>query len=320
MSYWLSSIESVYRGGDELKDTLFDTVVIGCGISGASAAYHLALNAPHNKVAIVERGDVSSGATGCNGGFICPGTSEKFSVSVDRYGLEAAQAMYDYTVRCTELVQAFVKDHSVDCELRFHGCVELASSPEELAGLQKSFEQLISFGQHVEWWDESICRERTKSERFLGGLYNPRAGMLWAAKLVHALVAEGVKLGVQVITHCPVTQVVEQGEGELHVHTARGVLRARRVVYAANAWSRDLLPELQELIIPVRNQVTNINSTQPPRVVLIISPLVACTYLPMILCVADYDQADAADVGLQSGLQLRLRVLSTAARWTHSAG
>jgi gamma-glutamylputrescine oxidase len=296
MSYWLANIATSAYVAPDLREATFDTVVIGCGISGASAAYHLALLHPNLKVAVLERGSISSGATGCNGGFICPGTSEKFSASVDRYGLEATQTMYDYTVKCTELVKQFVKMHNIDCELRFRGCVQLASTQAEFDGLRLSYEQLRSFGQVVEWWDRTVCEERTKSLSYLGGLFKPEAGMLWAARLVHGLVEEAKKLNVQFFTHCPVSSVNVE-EGWNHVHTAKGSIKTKNVVYATNAWARELLPELQDLIVPVRNQVRIFHCVGYAHHFLI---LYGFNYP------ADYDRAHAAHVGFQLVLQLRL--------------
>ena len=45
-----------------------DVLVVGGGIAGASAAYHLAAHG--RRVALVERGDIASGASGVNAGAI----------------------------------------------------------------------------------------------------------------------------------------------------------------------------------------------------------------------------------------------------------
>ena len=45
-----------------------DVIVIGGGIAGASAAYHLA--ADGRSVTLLERGDIASGASGVNGGLL----------------------------------------------------------------------------------------------------------------------------------------------------------------------------------------------------------------------------------------------------------
>jgi glycine/D-amino acid oxidase-like deaminating enzyme len=256
MSFWLDNIAADSSNADPVDlDGVFDVVIIGCGISGASTAYHLALNNPAGRYLLLERGQISSGATGCNGGFICPGTSERFSSSVERYGLEATQELYDYTVKCTAAVKEFVEQTKADCEIRFHGCVQLAINEDELQALQLSYEQLKSYGQSAEWWDATTCAERTHSNSYLGGLFKPQAGMLWAAKLVHALVNEARKLGVGICTNTPVAKVENTTDG-IVVHTEDGrVIRTKKVVYCTNAWTRELLPELQAVITPVRNQV-----------------------------------------------------------------
>jgi glycine/D-amino acid oxidase-like deaminating enzyme len=105
------------------------------------------------------------------------------------------------------------------------------------------------------WWDAATCAERTHSGSYLGGLFKPQAGMLWAAKLVHALVNEAKKLGVGVCTNTPVEKIENTNDG-ITIHASDGrVVRTKKVVYCTNAWTRELLPELEDVIIPVRNQV-----------------------------------------------------------------
>jgi len=266
-SYWLKDTGGKFDAfkGAALPEEIVDVVIIGAGISGASTAFHMAKHGTAGTVVLVEKYGISAGATGNNGGFICPGTSERFSASVERYGLEVTQQLFDYTVHCTKAVKSFVEETEADCELRFHGSVLLASNEEELRELKLSFDQLSSYGVPVEWWDEAQCAERTSSASFLGGLYKPQAGIMWAARLVFVLVEEAVKLGVKVHTHTAVQSVERTALGGLiRVHTERGVITTRKVVHCMNAWSRDLLPSLQDIIIPVRNQV-------PRKVVLLFS-------------------------------------------------
>ena len=113
MSYWLNNIKISEQHACVLNDEVADVVIVGCGITGASTAFHLAKNDPTAKYIVVERDVISAGATGRNGGFICPGTSEAFSESVKRYGLTATQSMYNYTVQCTEAVKIFCNDHTI---------------------------------------------------------------------------------------------------------------------------------------------------------------------------------------------------------------
>jgi gamma-glutamylputrescine oxidase len=259
MSYWLKDERkwSSYQDPRGLNvDEIHDVVIIGGGISGLSTAYHLSLLGI--KCTVLEKEGLSAGATGCNGGFITPGTSEKYSESVTRLGLETTQALFDYTVQCTDAIKEFVKSRNIDCELRFNGVVSLASSSEELVALEDSFREMQEYRLPVEWWDPSTCLEQTKSQSFLGGIFKPFGGNLWAAKLVFGLAEAAVSSGlVNIQTHTAVTHVDRDSSCEefIELETSRGSVRARRVVYATNAWTRQLLPNLWDVIVPVRNQV-----------------------------------------------------------------
>lgn len=261
MSYWLDQIpaRTVRNVHQALPCEVVDVVIVGSGISGASVAYHLTKNDPSISCVLLDKGELCSGATGCNGGFICPGTSERFSASVERYGLEVTQELFDYTVQCAEGVKDFVDQHNVDCEMRFNGSVLLAQSNEELLEVRTSFEQLSSYGVPVEWWDAAECEKRTKCSSYLGGLYKPKAGMLWAAKLVHSLIDKAEAAGVKVYPYTTVDRVgntlSDRDNSVIQVMTNRGDLRTRKLVHCTNAWTRELLPRLSDIVIPVRNQV-----------------------------------------------------------------
>ena len=47
----------------------FDTIIIGGGIAGSSAAFHLSKK-PNNKILLIEQNSISSGASGLNAGQI----------------------------------------------------------------------------------------------------------------------------------------------------------------------------------------------------------------------------------------------------------
>ena len=89
------------------------------------------------------------------------------------------------------------------------------------------------------------------------GCFTHTAAHLWPYKLVLHLLAKAVENGVNLQTHTPVTSVSEQPDenGYYTVMTVRGSVRARKVIYATNAYSAALLPELQDKIVPVKDAV-----------------------------------------------------------------
>ena len=250
--YWLNNAPyQDLRSTPELP-ARSEVVVIGGGITGVSTAYFLRRHGV--EVTLLERRGLSGGATGRNGGHISPGTSERFSESVKRYGIEITRAIYDYSTRCAMAVQDFVREHDVACELRFNGSVSLALSEAELRPVQESFAEMQQYGIPCEYWDAATCAERTRSEDFLGGTFRPTAGQLWPAKLVFAVAEQALALGANVQTRTAV-HAVERQNARLVVQTERGNIEAGSIVYATNAWARELLPFLNETIVPVRNQV-----------------------------------------------------------------
>ena len=230
-----------------------DVVVIGGGITGVATAYFLRKHGIG--VTVLERRGLAGGATGRNGGHISPGTSERFSESVKRYGLEQTRAIYDYSTQCAAAVRAFVEEHQVDCELRVNGSVSLALTQAELRPVQESFEEMQKYGLPCEYWDAATCATRTRSEDFLGGVFRPTAGQLWPARLVFAVAEQAIALGANVQTQTEVQAIEREDNGTLIVSTERGNIRAQHVVHATNAWARQLAPYLEGIIVPVRNQV-----------------------------------------------------------------
>jgi glycine/D-amino acid oxidase-like deaminating enzyme len=213
-------------------------------------------------VTLLEQRELSGGATGRNGGHIAPAPIEKFIATLERHGKETAYALRRFSEKTVEAVQSFVLEHQVDCDLRFTGGVELASSPDELVYLQRAAEILANHHIEFDFWDADQCAERTHSPDFSGGLYIKARGQIWAAKLVFAIAEQAMQLGVNIQTQTQV-QSIENVNGTLKLATNRGTIQADQVVHATNAWASHLLPFLNDIIKPIRGQVLVTEPVQP---------------------------------------------------------
>ena len=85
------------------------------------------------------------------------------------------------------------------------------------------------------------------------GIFGEQSGHFWPAKVVHAIAA-----GATDTTFCVGTNALgmdpAEGEGVV-VRTDRGDVKCKRVAICTNGWSPRLLPELSEVLYPVRNGV-----------------------------------------------------------------
>ncbi|MGB3402984.1 MAG: FAD-dependent oxidoreductase [Microcoleaceae cyanobacterium] len=251
-SYWLTNAPyQNYRSTPDLPSQT-DVVVIGGGMTGVSTAYWLSKNGIN--VTLLERRGISGGATGRNGGNFNPRTTKNFSLALKEYGIDTAQAILEYVSKNAQAIKNFVKDHHVDCELSFPGAVTLALTPEESDLLQQAASALAQYDVEGEYWNREQCTQFTHSSDFLAGVFYPDVGRLWPAKLVAAIASEGLKQGVNLQTQTEVYEVQKESSG-LIVKTNRGSLQAQNVVYATNAWTRELLPFVKDIIVPIRGQM-----------------------------------------------------------------
>lgn len=105
------------------------------------------------------------------------------------------------------------------------------------------------------------------------GCFGYTAGHLWPYKLVTALLMRALSRGLNLQTHTPVNHVSDSRDesGRYTVETPRGVVRAKWVVFATNAYTAALLPEYKDKIVPVRGICSHIVTPKP-------APLLSFTY------------------------------------------
>ena len=117
-----------------------DVAVVGAGLTGTSAALHLARKGA--KVAVFERETVAFGASGRNGGMATPGLSVGFRAAIERYGFPTASALYLTYYDAIDSIEKLVGEEGIDCDFARTGKMNLASKPSHFDGLRKTQEVL----------------------------------------------------------------------------------------------------------------------------------------------------------------------------------
>lgn len=89
------------------------------------------------------------------------------------------------------------------------------------------------------------------------------------------LLSKLIDRGVQLYTYTPVESVSADRtpDGYWNVSTSRGNIRAKTIVYASNAYTAGILPELRDKIVPVRGICSHIVSPKPT------APLLSNSYI-----------------------------------------
>lgn len=250
-SYWQATAPAPVLPHD-LPATA-NVVMVGGGFFGATTAYFLARAgaAP----LLVERAAPADGATGRNGGFHVVGTAEGYADAVARLGRDAARAIMQITLDSRALLRQALAEEPIACDYREPGHLTLALGEAQYTDLQRQVAALHADGFAAELLDRQQAQALIRtplSEEITGALYGPENALLHSARLVYGLIAAAQRHGARVAI-ARVERLVPHN-GHVRVMTNCGVVEAGAVVVTVNAWTRDLIPALRDVITPVRGQ------------------------------------------------------------------
>jgi gamma-glutamylputrescine oxidase len=252
-SYWQATNSARARRSAQLP-ARSDVVVIGGGLLGAATAYWLARSGI--ATVLIEQGDLASGATGRNGGFMVAGTAERYPAAVARLGHATARAVWQLTLDNRALLRRVLGEEEIDCDYREPGHLHMALGDAQLAELAGDVAAMRADGFAADLLDRRQLQALIATPlgpTISGGLFAPEDGLLHSAQLVYGLAAAAERHGAQLVTGTALTSLAPDGDGVL-AQTTRGYLRADAAVVATNAWIDQVIPSLTGRVTPVRGQ------------------------------------------------------------------
>ena len=235
-----------------------DVVVIGGGVAGLSAT--LALQRRGVKVCLIERGELASGASGRNAGFLMRGAADNYAAGMRLLGRETVRILWRWTEEnLADLRREGITD--LPGYRAMPSCL-LAMDEEEREELTTSVELLKRDGFDVEWIDSGDDAVWTRAEpRPLGGLINPNDGTCHPVQLIHMLagtITEPIHHGQEVAW-------IEGSRHGVEVRTSDATFLAERVLVCTNAFAPLLIPSLHALVTPRRGQMLALRPHDPIR-------------------------------------------------------
>jgi glycine/D-amino acid oxidase-like deaminating enzyme len=229
---------------------VYDLIIIGGGMSGLSVAYHFR----DQKILLLEKDYLLSGATGSNAGFLITGFGEHFSTTAKRLGIGRAREIQEIHLASHSMLRK-MSEKDPDSDLFSEcGSFSLAFNDQEAMDLRNSYELMLSEGFPVEWINTAGCGLKQE----VPALRNPADGVMQSQTFWNTISAL-----VPVKTKSPVSRVIET-ETDLIVVTPKEEFHAKNVVYCLNAFSARLLPELEGRFIPLRAQMLELPLLREP--------------------------------------------------------
>jgi sarcosine oxidase subunit beta len=223
-----------------------EILVVGGGIAGASAAFHLAAHG--RRVTLLERGEIASGASGVNAG------------AIDSIGWGTRPDLQAHlTAGSVDIFKAVQLDHGEDIEFRQSGALQAIHTPEQLEFERQRIDTLRARGHQVELLATREVRslEPGCSPTLLGAMYSPLRSQADPGRATRALATLAERQGARILTHHEVWTLAPRPAGGYVAGTAHGEIVAGELVLAAGAWCGPVgaLLGLEVPIVPVRGQM-----------------------------------------------------------------
>ena len=236
---------------------MYDVVIIGCGVVGASAAYELARY--KLRVAVLEAAaDIAAGTTKANSAIIHAGYDPEPGTLMARLNVEGNRLTGEI---CEKLQVPFKRV----------GSLVAAFSPEQLPTLQALYDRGCKNGVpglRLLSGMEARAMEPGLSEEVCGALFAPSAGIIDPWGFAIAMAETAVRGGVELRRDCPVTGIEDTGAGFV-LHTPTGDVTARFVLNAAGV-DADRVHEMLEpndwQTLPSRGEYYLLDKSEHDRV------------------------------------------------------
>ncbi|PVG83225.1 FAD-dependent oxidoreductase [Nocardioides gansuensis] len=248
--YWLdTSTPGPDRSTTELGGHV-DVAVVGAGLTGLSAALHLARKGAN--VHVLERDTVAFGASGRNGGMATTGLSIGFRDAIARYGFPTASALFLSYNDAIDSIEKLVGEEGIDCDFARTGKMTLAAKSGHYDGLRKTHEVLAErLGYETQMVPKDEMRSEIASEHYHGAMVDPKGAGLHVGKFTRGLGEAAARQGAVVHEKAPVEQVRRLGGTKHELVTPRGTLRADQVLIATSGYTSRPFRWQQVRIAPV---------------------------------------------------------------------
>ena len=250
-----------YQSAPSLPPSV-DVLIIGAGLTGASAAYHLgpAVRDRSLHVAVIDRGDPATEASGRNGGNfgLLPENSVGLYEGLARERLQfllhvypsvpievlraeserQASLVLGMALRNRDRLQQIIDEESIDCDFSPRGWIYLAHTDSEEQGMCEEVMLAAQHCQRIELWSRRKIFEEFDIRTDFVGRFIPGDGTYHPFKYVCGVISAALKSGVELYTRVRVKRIRSMSPDRHYLTTDRGRIVARRVIVATNAFTR----------------------------------------------------------------------------------
>ena len=259
-----------FRSSKDLPK-LADIVVVGAGLTGASAAYHLSDLAKAGKsIVVIESDQVAFQSSGKNGGnfqLLPEGYFDRYDGMVQEreewlqknhpklskdiiheLAKKEAAIIYDFTYKNSVRFRNMVEQEKIDCDFSSAGWLKIASSLGEQQALY-SDTKWMNIDQRVpfEVWSQEKLEKTIGIKNPYVARFIPKNGNYHPYKFVTQVLERSIKKGVKLFTGVKVLKIQSLDNGKVEIHTNNGLIIAKKVIVATNSQTPQIFPDLSAI-------------------------------------------------------------------------
>jgi sarcosine oxidase subunit beta len=202
-----------------------EVVIIGGGVMGSSAAFHLA-EAGVADVVLLEADELSCGSTSKSAGGVRLQFSDETNIAL--------------ALRSMDAYERFGQRPGADIGLKQVGYLFLLTDPADVEMFEKHTALQNSMGVDSRMLTAAEAGELStlaNVDDVLAASFCGRDGHATPDAVVLGYATAARAMGVGIVTHCPVTGIDVSGGSITGVRTERGVIATSTVICVAGAWS-----------------------------------------------------------------------------------
>jgi sarcosine oxidase subunit beta len=227
-----------------------DIVIVGGGVMGASAAYHLAKRGMKNIVLLEKEEFFGTGATGrCAGG-----VRYQFSTEIN----------VKLSLQSLPMIERFPQEIGQDVRYDPCGYLLIATNEKDASNFKKNVELQNSLGVQTLLLSGEEVRTQLPFMKFddaLAGTFHQKDGLVDPNSVVAGYISAAQKMDLKAFPRAEVTRIrVSDGQVEA-VETTLGVIQTRTILNAAGPWSGMIgqMAGVEIPVVPIRRQMFTTN-------------------------------------------------------------
>ena len=247
-SLWSLSRTSSVKANILEHEEKVDVAIIGGGFTGCAAALRLA--EAGTQVSLLEAEYSGFGGSGRNVGLTNAGLWINPEDVEKAIGKRYGETLNQFLSTAPDLVHGLIDEHDIACEALRNGSLHLAHNEAGLKALEDKAWQINARGGSVMLLDRAATFKLTAAENYIGAIHDMRAGTIQPLDYCHGLMMAARAAGANIYIASPALKIRHK-RGQWHIKTPKGIIMARQVLIATNAYLEHICPLIKTSFTPM---------------------------------------------------------------------